>query len=434
MVGVSLLAVAVISLIGFPAGSWALGLGLALYAAVLLRFPRAAYLIAIPLLLPVFDLAPLSGRFFWDEFDILIATTLGMRLLTMPPMQLWRETGVPVPRVALWLLFASVAASAAIAIWPPAPLDANAFSSYLSTYNALRVAKGYGWAGAMIWLVWRDAAEGGKVVPPLRLGLALGLLTATLSVFWERLLFVGSTDFGAVFRASGLVSATHVGGAYLEAILVLLAPFGLATAVAAKRWPSRLMWYVVVLLGACAVLLTLSRAAVFAWLISVAVFALVWWSKSKPGRRSLPHAATAMGGRRRHSWLARLAVLAAHLSQLGERLAASRSDLSVRVAHWKRTIELIRADPVHVFLGSGLGSFPREFYLAYAGTQQLPGYRLERDPGSVGNYMVLTGGHGMYVDQRVAARPGSELHLRRTDPFAADGRQPIDQPVPKSRT
>ena len=152
-------------------------------------------------------------------------------------------------------------------------VDANAFSSYLSTYNALRVAKGYVWAGALLWLMRRDVADGRRVVPPLRLGLALGLLAATISVFWERVLFVGSYDPGAVFRASGFVSASHVGGAYLEAMLVMLAPFGLALAVTADRWLYRLMWYVVVLFGALAVLMTLSRAAVVAWLIASRLFA-----------------------------------------------------------------------------------------------------------------------------------------------------------------
>ena len=32
-----------------------------------------------------------------------------------------------------------------------APLDANAFSNYLSPYNALRVAKGYAWAALIVW-------------------------------------------------------------------------------------------------------------------------------------------------------------------------------------------------------------------------------------------------------------------------------------------
>ena len=101
-------------------------------------------LIAIPLLLPVLDLAPLSGRFFWDEFDVLLAATLGVRLLMpLPP----RQKQMPLPKAALWLLFASVLASAAVGVWPLAPVDANAFSNYLSTYNALRVGKGYVWRG-----------------------------------------------------------------------------------------------------------------------------------------------------------------------------------------------------------------------------------------------------------------------------------------------
>ena len=105
---------------------------------------------------------------------------------------------------ALWLLFLSVLASTAVGVWPPAPLDANAFSNYLSSYNALRIFKGYVWAGAMLWLTWRDASAGRKVVPQLQIGLALGLFAATIAVFWVRLQFVGSLDLDTGFRASGL--------------------------------------------------------------------------------------------------------------------------------------------------------------------------------------------------------------------------------------
>jgi VanZ family protein len=411
LIGALLLALVVATVIGFPVGSWALALGLVLYVVALLRFPTAAYLIAIPSLLPVFDLAPLSGRFFWDEFDVLLATTLGVRLLMTAPI---RKTGVAVPKAALWLLFVSVMASTAIGVWPPAPFDANAFSNYLSTYNALRIAKGYVWGGAVLWLICRDASAGRKVIPPLQIGLTLGLFAATISVLWERLLFAGLADLGTAFRAAGFVSATHVGGAYLEALLVMLAPFGLSLAVTAERSLHRHMWYAVVLLGAAAVLVTLSRAALVAWLISVAVFALVWWLKSRE-----PRAVSLKPGWQWGTGMALLSVLAitvlaAQSTYLHERLAMSNSDLSLRTAHWNESIALMRSDALHVLLGMGLGSFPREFYLAHAGTQQLPAYRLERDGGSVGSvrsYLVLTGGRGMYMDQRVGAKPGSELRL-----------------------
>ena len=409
LVGLLLLAVAVWTVIGFPVGPWALVLGLVLYAAVLLRFPTGTYLIAIPLLLPVLDLAPLSGRFFWDEFDALLAVTLGVRLLMPLPA---RQKAVPPPKAALWLLLVSVLASAVVGVWPLAPVDANAFSNYLSTYNALRILKGYVWAGALLWLIGRDAAGGRNVGGQLQIGLALALLAATVTVFWGQLVFVGRLGLGSAFRAAGLVSATHVGGAYLEAVLVALAPFGLALAATADRSLYRVIWYVVVLLGAGAVLMTLSRAALVAWLVAVAAFAIVGWRKSRESRAvsTLPRwqwgASFALLG------LLAVSVLAAQSTSLGGRLAMSNSDLSLRAAHWKDTVDLMRSDALHVVLGMGLGSFPREFYLAQAWTQQLPGYRLEQDAGSTPRYLVLTGGRGMYMDQRVAVRPGSELRLR----------------------
>ena len=409
-VGVTLLVVAALTVTTFPAARWPLAAGLALYA-VLLRFESTSYLIALPLLLPVFDLAPYSGRFFWDEFDAVLATTLGVRLLFMPSL---RPGGVPMPKRALWLLFFSVGASAAIALWPLSPLDSNAFSSYLSTYNALRIAKGYAWAGAVLWLIWRDASAGRSVIAALQAGLAWSLVGLTISVFWERLQFVGSPEISTVFRASGFVSATHVGGAYLELMLVMLAPFGLAMAVTTERQAHRLFWYGSVLFGACAVLLTLSRAAAAAWLISVLTFAAVWWLKSKshtnrpvaPGLRKPWQAGVAI------ATLFGVAAAAGLSTQLTERLALSSPDLSVRVAHWKDTVHLMRMDAVHLGFGMGLGTYPREFYFARAWTQRLPGYRVDRGSGSNDSYLDLAGGEGMYIDQRVAARSGVELRLR----------------------
>jgi hypothetical protein len=306
----------------------------------------------------------------------------------------------------------SVVASAVVGVWPLAPMDANAFSNYLSTYNALRILKGYVWAGALLWLIGRDAAAGRSVVAQLQIGLALGLLAATISVFWTQLVFVGWLDLDSAFRATGFVSATHVGGAYLEAVLVLLAPFGLALAVTAERSLYRVICYVVVLVGAGAVLVTLSRAALVAWLVAVEAFAIVGWWKSRESRAVSALSRWRWGASVAFLGLLAVAVLAAQSTYLRGRLAMSNTDFSLRAAHWQETVDLMRSDALHVVLGMGLGSFPREFYLAQAWTQQLPGYRLEQDAGSTPRYLVLTGGRGMYMDQRVDARPGSELRLR----------------------
>jgi VanZ family protein len=397
-----------VSLARFPVFQLPLTIGLVAYAALLARWPLA-YVIVVPSALPLLDLAPYSGRFFWDEFDLLFMTTLGVRWLTSRPQE---RITLRVPVMPLALLATSVLASALITLSSPAPLDANAFASYLSPYNALRVAKGYLWCGVLFWLLWRDAAAGRAVAAFLQLGLGGGLLAAVIGVFWERLTFVGFAGLGAGFRAAGFVSATHVGGAYLEAILVTLAPFSLALALTARRLTASAFWYVVTALGAVAVLMTLSRAAAAAWLIGIAVFAVLWGFGS-------PSSAHASAGRRRWIGLAATAVallgvgaLMAQSGSLRDRIAGSGADLGVRLAHWRTTLDLMRGHPLQGIFGMGLGSFPREFYLAQTASTRPPAYRLEPDAAGGRNVLVLLGGKGMYLDQRVAATAGRELRLR----------------------
>jgi VanZ family protein len=412
LAGLALLIVAGWGVFDFPIGSWLLALGLIGYAALVRRFPTVSYLVALPALLPVLDLAPWSGRFFWDEFDLLLAVTLGMKLLLPRPLPR-ADLRLPLPAAALGLLALSVAASAALALWPPAPVDANALSSYLSPYNALRVAKGYGWGGAVLWLVCRDAAAGRRVIPALHAGLVAGLIAAAASVYWERLSFLGAFDPGGAFRAAGLVSATHVGGAYLEALLVMLAPFSLALAFTAERRLLRAFGYASALLGAGAIVFTLSRAAAAAWVAAVAVFAVVLWLRSTSARAGFGSGWRRWGAGLAVAGLFGATVLVAQSSQLRERLVLSEADLALRISHWRQTLRIARADPMHVVLGMGLGAFPREFYVADAATQRLPAYRLERDAAAPGRrFLMLAGGRGMFIDQRVSAPAGSELHLR----------------------
>jgi VanZ family protein len=407
--GAAALVVVAVSLARFPVAQVLLAGGLAAYAWLLTRRPLA-YLIVVPMALPVLDLAPLSGRFFWDEFDFLLSTTLGIRLLMSVPQ---RRAASLLPRAGTWLLGLSVLASATVALWPPAPLDGNAFTSYLSPYNALRIAKGYLWGGALLWLIAHDAmAAGRQVGARLQVGLGLGLLTASLGVLWERLLFVGLADVGAWFRAAGSVSSTHIGGAHLEAMLVVLTPFALAQAATSRRLAPLVLWLGVGVLGAAAVLMTLSRAAAAAWVVVVAAFALSWWL-GKRGPQSVR-------SRRRRAGLAvavtfglvAIAALMAQSTHLRGRLEQSGADLPVRLAHWRSALDLVRSDPLHAVAGMGLGSFPREFYLGHAAQQKLPAYRLGRDRETGRTFLSLSGGRGMYIDQRIGATPGRELLLR----------------------
>lgn len=419
-VGLLLLAIAAWTVLDFPLWRGAMALGLIAYGVMLVRLPLA-YLVVVPALLPVFDLAPYTGRFFWDEFDVLMAVTIGVRFLLTPPAMRRsrrRDNGDGLVKAALTLLVTSLAASIVIGLWPLHHIGANAFSSYLSPYNALRVGKGYLWAGLLLWLLRHDAASAPGSARWLGAGLFCALVTTVASVFWEQFEFLGmgAAMLDPNFRASGMVSATHVGGAYLEALLVMLVPVGVAVVLGSERLVVRALAYVLVALDAIAVLLTISRAAFAGWVIAVATFALVWWRSR--ARRTGAAARGVNWAKGRH-WagllaLAGLGVVALLISQadaLRTRLGHSEAGATERLAHWRESLNLMPFDPMHLLFGTGLGSFPRQFYLSYASEYGLPSYRVESAHGGEPGLLLLTGGDGMYVDQRVDARSGHRLTL-----------------------
>src|SRR5579871_125985 len=74
--GVVLIGVVAWFVFDFPILRLWLALGFTFYAACLWRWPRI-WLFAVPALLPAFDLAPWSGRFFFNEFDAFVLLTAG---------------------------------------------------------------------------------------------------------------------------------------------------------------------------------------------------------------------------------------------------------------------------------------------------------------------------------------------------------------------
>ncbi|HZP89014.1 MAG TPA: O-antigen ligase family protein [Burkholderiales bacterium] len=406
-VAVALLIIAAVTVLMLPVVRWWTLFALALYAVVLLRAPMA-YLVALPTLALLLDVAPITGRFFWNEFDALIATTLGVRLLRSLPRIRIR---LQLPRAGLWLLGCSVLASTVVALIPLHAIDANAFSSYLSPYNAARIFMGYAWAGAVLWLFWRDAASGERAFAWLCLGLACAFIALAGGVLVERLMFAGLTDLQSTYRAGGFVSATHIGGAYTEGMLVLLGPFALACAVLAPRAVGKSFWCAVAVLGAVAVVATVSRAAAAAWFAAVVLFGIWFVLARRHGERRIGSGAglaLIIGA------LASIAVpvSAIQSTYLGERMGALQGDWNVRVRLWKDALSVATFNFPTALFGMGLGSFPLTYYMTHAATEKLPAYRIEHDAGTDRNYLLLTGGRGLYMDQRVDVSRGSVLTFR----------------------
>jgi len=219
-----------------PPAPWVIP-GLVLYAGAMLFWPRL-WLFIVPTLLPILDLTPWSGRIFYDEFDLIILTTLA--LLYLRPGQDIRLFFTRRPHQWLInLLLITTLISILIPLWPTFPTDPDYLTSYLSPYNSIRIGKGFLFA----WLLWphlRETIEQGDNPGNaiLLAGLVTGAMAFGLGVLWERgvldALFNWHDiyrpleqllDFSGRYRITGLFSTMQVGGTAVDGYIVTLLPF-----------------------------------------------------------------------------------------------------------------------------------------------------------------------------------------------------------------
>ncbi|MDZ4154351.1 VanZ family protein, partial [Methylicorpusculum sp.] len=144
IVSVILWTILVAALLDYPIAAPGLGLFLIAYTALLIFFPFA-WLIVIPALLPIMDFAPWTGRFFFDEFDLVILATLAFYFWQKPK---WNQRSLlSIPATLLLIVFAVLYSVSLLRGLLPLPeLNANAFNNYYSQYNSLRVGKGFIWS------------------------------------------------------------------------------------------------------------------------------------------------------------------------------------------------------------------------------------------------------------------------------------------------
>jgi len=283
------LALACFALAGFalqayPFARFELGIGLLLYAALGLWRPHLM-LFVLPLWLALVNLAPWSGSMYREDYDLVLAVTLGVFLATGRYALKVRLT-----RSEWWflgLLSLSYVISTLRGLWPLPPLDVVELSTYYSHWHALRLAKGYVWAllllpglvallrddhaRARMTLAWGFAAAGG----------AMGVVA-----MWERGVFNAAIesaslaavaasffDFGTKYRITGLFSEMHTGGEAIDSFMAMTWPFGLLAAAYAKK--RRWIWFggLLFVLALYALVTTFSRASYLALFAGLAMAA-----------------------------------------------------------------------------------------------------------------------------------------------------------------
>jgi glycopeptide antibiotics resistance protein len=397
------------------AGVW-LGLGLAAYGALLWLWPHA-WAVVVPAMLPVLFLAPWSGRFFFDEFDLLLLVTVLVLLAHRPEADhkaaLHRGFAF-----AMGLFALSMGASLIAALWPLPPITPNTFLDYMSPWNGLRVAKGLVWALLLYALVPRSGVPfpvllERRFVP----GMALGLAGLAAILLWERATYPGLFNFQSNYRVTGLFADMHVGGPSIETYLLMALPFVLLWAVGMRRW---WIWPVALGLFAAGVyglFMTYSRAGYLGLGVMGTLLVL----------GALVQALRTQGGER-FAWLLGAAlpvVLVAGLwGQVGggiaeQRLGQVSHDLTVRQELWNRAMDLRDPGVAARLLGQGPGSYPGHYQLRnHEGRLPLNFAFIESPPGEI--FLRLGSGDSLYMNQRIGIEQHTD-HLLRAH-VRGDGR------------
>ncbi|MDO9162253.1 MAG: VanZ family protein [Methylococcaceae bacterium] len=401
---IGLIAIIADALVTYPVGAiWLAGF-FCVYSYLLWRFPMA-WLIAIPALLPILDFAPWTGRFFFDEFDLLVLTTLAVYFWRMPK-QLATPLFTNSTRLVLWAFIFVFTISLLRGLLPLAPIDANTFTSYYSNYNSLRVAKGVVWALLLLPLLRRAIQDYPQAKNYFVYGVLAGLSGVIGISILERILFPGLINFATDYRITALFSSMHTGGGHIDAYLALVLPF-ITLLMFESSLIINIMGGFFLIAGIYTLLITFSRGAYLAFVVSifVLIIGLIINFKRRQGGIAGKIIVPAL-------LLIIVPIVSMPIVQgdlWQQRLSSISKDMQTRITHWQEILQL-RDDTIATDLfGMGLGSYPRTYYLMTIADKPLATYQIETERDN--NYLKLSAGGSLYLGQYIQLTPHTQYTL-----------------------
>ena len=307
LVGLVLLLLALPPFFDFPRlDFWLLPLA-AIYLFLLFLMPRL-WLIVLPLATVGLDITPWTGRFTYNELDLLFLVTLASGLL----YGRYRfRVFAPSPAIIVLLLYLVVIALGYTGlIFFVLPPQAGLDNPYYGSEYAYKVLKGLVW-GVSLVPMWGYllAVNKQRAVNYLVIGMSLTAVLLGLIILWERgtlgVLLGGSAwyhvvssllDLTSSYRVTGIFSDMHTGGEAIDGVLLLLLPATLYGVVYGRATWMRLLGAAGFMALAYVTLVGFTRATYAAFVIGLACYgALTLWSRRTSGL-SLPIPLTLLSG------------------------------------------------------------------------------------------------------------------------------------------
>ena len=349
-----------VALFDYPVAAIGLGLFLIGYTALLFYFPFA-WLVAIPALLPIMDFAPWTGRFFFDEFDLVILTTLAFYYWHKPKGR-YRSL-LSMPTLLLMSVFSVLYGVSLLKGLLPLPeLNANAFNNYYSHYNSLRIGKGFIWSLLLLPMLQLTIRRYRYASNYFAYGILLGLTGVAVFAIIERLVFTSLFDFASDYRINALFSTMHAGGGHIESYLMLSLPFiTLLFVNSAHNLARNLLGIVLFIVGLYTLLVTFSRGGYIGFSIGFGVLLLallVCFRKelfaTKRPFLILPLLAISL--------VMALPVLRGSMIQ--QRFSVVDEDRDSRTFHWHDALAMRDNDMSDPTVRNGFGQLSSHFFLA----------------------------------------------------------------------
>lgn len=222
---------------------------------------RHAWLVVVPGLLPVVDLAPWTGAIHVNESDALIlCAVLWLSLRRMFHLSRAHRVSTrfrldAVSWFVVLLMLGSYLVSTDWSRLSDVFSDPSLLAGYATPLNGPRLAKGFLWALLLLPFLARAFNRDPRGARrALAGGLLLSLTLVALGAVYERAAFVDLSNFSSDYRTTAFFWEVNVGGATLDGWLALTVPFAVWLALRARA-PVRAL--------ACVALLCLAGYVVF---------------------------------------------------------------------------------------------------------------------------------------------------------------------------
>jgi hypothetical protein len=378
---------------------------LVIYGGLLWRYPNS-WLFWLPALLPVLDFTPWTGRFFFDEFDLVVLTTVAVQLWHKPQKR-QPPLFTKITFIVLCLYGVFYAISLLRGLLPLQSYDANAFSNYYSHYNSLRVGKGVVWGVLLLPMLKQSLLNNNKTLLTLSYGILAGLSGVIIIAILERFLFAGLFDFSNHYRINALFSTMHTGGGHIESYLMLSLPF-IAILFSNASAVSGVCGISLFIAGLYVLLVTFSRGGYIGFVIGFLVLMLCLMLRFK--------------GKFRQYWQQSIGVLLLVLivpllatpvfqgQLIQQRFSIFSEDKAIRTYHWLDSINMMDESFATTLLGMGIGSYPRTYFWLNTEKVTPATYKIENETAN--QYLRLRSGDPLYMGQMLGVTPHTQYHVQ----------------------